>query len=50
MMDYEYEDDEEEEWTEEMLDMYAGNVPPNGCRACGGPYPSCKLSCPAFDE
>lgn len=50
VMDYEYEDDEEEEWTEETLNMYAGNVPPDGCRACGGPYPSCKSSCPIFDE
>ena len=24
--------------------------PRGGCRACGGPYPSCKLSCPTFDE
>lgn len=23
---------------------------PVGCRACGGPYPSCKDSCPAFDD
>lgn len=51
VMDYEYEEeDEEEEWTEQVLGMYAGNVPPDGCRACGGPYPSCKLSCPTFDE
>ncbi len=23
---------------------------PEGCAACGGPYPSCKISCPAFDD
>lgn len=23
---------------------------PVGCRACGGPYPSCKSSCPMFDD
>ena len=37
--DYEYESDEEVEWTEEMLDMEQGDIPPAGCRACGGPYP-----------
>ena len=35
--DYEYESDEEVEWTEEMLDMEQGDIPPAGCRACGGP-------------
>lgn len=23
---------------------------PSGCRACGGPYPSCKDSCSMFDD
>ena len=23
---------------------------PVGCRACGGPYPMCRTSCPMFDE
>ena len=23
---------------------------PYGCRACGGPYPMCKSSCPMFDD
>lgn len=23
---------------------------PEGCLACGGPYPSCKTSCPLFDD
>ena len=48
-MDYEYEDNEEE-WTEETLESYRGDVPPAGCRACGGPYPHCKTSCKLFDN
>lgn len=48
--DYEYESDEEVEWTEEMLDMEQGEIPPAGCRACGGPYPYCKTSCKLFDD
>lgn len=23
---------------------------PEGCKACGGPYPSCKTSCKIFDD
>lgn len=23
---------------------------PEGCRACGGPYPYCKTSCSIFDD
>lgn len=23
---------------------------PSGCRACGGPYPQCKISCKLFDD
>lgn len=23
---------------------------PEGCSACGGPYPNCKDSCPMFDD
>lgn len=23
---------------------------PEGCRACGGPYPNCTTSCPLFDD
>lgn len=48
-MDYEYEDNEEE-WTEETLESYRGDVPPAGCRACGGPYPHYKTSCKLFDN
>lgn len=32
-----YDDDDEDEV-------------PVGCAACGGPYPSCKTSCPIFDD
>lgn len=49
-MEYEYDNGEEEEWTPEMLNMYGGDVPPAGCRACGGPYPSCITSCELFDD
>ena len=50
VMEYEYEYDDEEEWTEEVLKAYDGDVPPAGCRACGGPYPQCKTSCKLFDD
>lgn len=49
-MEYEYEYDEEEEWTDESLDMFGGLIPPEGCRACGGPYPQCVTSCKLFDD
>ncbi len=48
-MEYEYEDSEEE-WDLEILSHYKGDIPPAGCRACGGPYPHCKSSCKLFDE
>lgn len=48
-MEYEYEKDDEE-WTSETLNMYGGDVPPAGCRACGGPYPDCVTSCGLFDD
>ena len=41
-MEYEYEDDE--------LHYLDEDVPPAGCRACGGPYPQCKSSCKLFDD
>lgn len=47
-MEYEYEDDKE--WTDEMIGINHGDVPPGGCRACGGPYPHCKISCKLFDD
>lgn len=30
--------------------MEQGEIPPAGCRACGGPYPYCKTSCKLFDD
>lgn len=48
VMEYEHENDEE--WTSEMLNMYEGDVPPAGCRNCGGPYPDCIVSCRLYDE
>lgn len=50
--DYEYDDGDPEpkEWTDQMKAMFGGDVPPAGCRACGGPYPDCKTSCNLFDD
>lgn len=49
-MEYEYDHGDEEEWTPELVGMYQGDIPPSGCRACGGPYPHCKTSCKLFDD
>ena len=53
-MDYEYEDGDEMEL---VLDergkdclIFKNDMPPAGCRACGGPYPYCKTSCKMFDD
>lgn len=48
--DYEYDWGEPIEWTDQMKNMFGGEVPPEGCRACGGPYPYCKSSCKLFNE
>lgn len=48
--DYEYESGEYEEYAAETLGVYDGDVPPVGCRACGGPYPDCISSCKVFDD
>lgn len=40
-LDYEYENDDEE---------YDDDDIPEGCAACGGPYPQCKTSCKLFDD
>ena len=51
-MDYEYEDGDEMELVlDERGDdrlIYRNDMPPAGCRACGGPYPYCKASCKMF--
>lgn len=53
-MDYEYENrDEMELVLDERGDEYLifrNDMPPAGCRACGGPYPYCKTSCKMFDD
>lgn len=49
-LDYEYENPEEMEWVSDVLGAYRGDVPPAGCRVCGGPYPDCKASCKMFDD
>lgn len=53
-MDYEYEDGDEmelvlDERGEDCL-IFKNDMPPAGCRACGGPYPYCKTSCKMFDD
>ena len=30
--------------------IYKNDMPPAGCRACGGPYPYCKADCKMFDD
>ena len=36
--------EEEEEYYQECDDI------PEGCAACGGPYPQCTTSCKLFDD
>ena len=43
---YERLERQNEQWIEKNL---SDNVP-EGCAACGGPYSSCKISCPIFDD
>lgn len=54
VMDYEYEDGDEMELVqdengEEFL-IYKNDMPPAGCRTCGGPYPYCKDDCKKYDD
>lgn len=53
-LDYEYESaDEMELGLDERGDEYLifrDEMPPAGCKACGGPYPYCKASCKMFDD
>ena len=46
------EEDQNEynEYYDEYEEDYDDGLPPVGCRACGGPYPDCKDSCPIFDN
>lgn len=41
--EYEYDDGDP------LKDGISGDIP-EGCAACGGPYPSCRESCPIFDD
>lgn len=36
--------------TQNELEAYEKKHIPAGCRACGGDYPSCKASCPMYDD
>ena len=54
VMDYEYEDGDDMELVQdERGDSYLipkMDMPPAGCRACGGPYPYCKDACRDYDD
>lgn len=50
--DYEYEDPMKlvtDEYGNECL-VPKRDIPPAGCRACGGPYPDCLPSCKMYDD
>lgn len=54
VMDYEYEEEDcmelvRDDRGDEFL-IPRGDMPPAGCRACGGPYPDCKASCKMYDD
>ena len=38
-----------EKQNREWMEKYSDDIP-EGCVACGGPYPNCKSSCSIFDE
>lgn len=44
-----YTDEDEEILTINWIDDTDDDVP-EGCAACGGPYPNCCSSCPLFDD
>ena len=53
-LDYEYESSDEmelglDERGDEYL-IFRDDMPPAGCKTCGGPYPYCKASCKMFDD
>ena len=43
------EDDRPDYLKQEYYNKHPMEVP-EGCAACGGPYPDCKWSCPMFDN
>ncbi len=53
--DYEYESKDpfelvyDEETGKDIL-IPRMDMPPAGCRVCGGPYPDCKASCKMYDD
>lgn len=49
-MEYEYDYGEELELAPNIVDMFGGEVIPDCCAACGGPYPDCMGSCKIFDD
>lgn len=53
-LEYEYESDDKMKLVEDELGneflIYKPDLPPPGCRACGGPYPYCKEDCRMYDD
>lgn len=47
--EYEYEPFHNDPWSEVSRSAFHNDIPPEGCRACGGPYPKCVDSCKLFD-
>lgn len=43
-------EENEEEYVIEWIDDDDDDDIPEGCSACGGPYPHCTSSCPLFDD
>lgn len=43
-------DDDDLDYDSIFDDYYSDDVVPFGCKACGGPYPNCKISCKIFDD
>ena len=39
-----------DDWDTVIHKAYGEDIPPEACRACGGPYPQCKTSCKLFDD
>ena len=44
------DDDDDDDYTYGYGSDDDDDYIPEGCRACGGPYPNCKTSCPLFDD
>ena len=43
-------DEDDDEYDDEYDGDDYGDGIPEGCAACGGPYPQCCTSCPVFDD